>query len=144
MRRTSLDRPAADLEGREAEVFDRSDIDLLIERSMAGSGLLDELACGMCSSDEALAWDCAELLRRVAQSKCVLVEPYRSALEACVQHPSEHVRLEAEAALEAVRRCRVDSPEVVEPARRESGDGRRHGRWRRALEYSPRGRHAAN
>jgi hypothetical protein len=71
----------------EADVFDRSDMDLLIERSMAGSGILDELARGMCSSDEALAWDCAELLRRVAQAKCRLVEPYRSALEVCAAHP---------------------------------------------------------
>ena len=63
-----VDRSRGRPRAAEADVFDRSDIDLLIERSMAGSGLLDELACGMCSSDESLAWDCAELLRRVAQS----------------------------------------------------------------------------
>ena len=125
-------------------MFDRSDIDLLIERSMAGSGLLDELACGMRCSDEELAWDCAELLRRVAQSRCGLVEPYRSTLELCAQHPSEHVRLEAEAALEAVRRCPVDSSEAVDSGRQMSTDGGRRGRWRRALAMVPRGHHAAN
>ena len=125
-------------------MFDRSDIDLLIERSMAGSGLLDELACGMCSSDESLAWDCAELLRRVAQSRCGLVEPYRSALETCAQHPSEHVRVEAEAALEAVRRCRIDSPDDVRAPHQDSAEGSRRGRLRRALEHAPRAWHSTN
>jgi hypothetical protein len=125
---------------RRSDVFERSDIDLLVERSMAGSGLLDELVCGMRSTDDALAWDCTELLRRVAQSSCGLVQPYRGVLEAGTHHPSEHVRLEAEAALEADRRCGSDAREARGVLVGTDGEEQRRAKWRRTVQHVPRGR----
>jgi hypothetical protein len=125
-------------------VFDRSDIDLLVERSMAGSGLLDEIVRGARSSDEDLAWDCTELLRRVAESSCGLVEPYRYVLEACTSHPSEHVREEAEAALEAVRRCGTGDESRARVAAVAEDAHARRGRWRRSLSVADLARHKAN
>jgi hypothetical protein len=125
-------------------VFDRSDIDLLVERSMAGSGLLDEIVRGARSSDEDLAWDCTELLRRVAESSCGLVEPYRYVLEVCTGHPSEHVREEAEAALEAVRRCGAGDESSAQIVAVGDDDDPRRGRWHRPLSSAYLARHDAN